>query len=250
VKEGVTPVTIWPYDEVGHNHEANEELKVLGFEGVFDNPKPTRLLRRILELTTSAEDNDIVLDSFAGSGTTGQAVLELNKEDGGNRHFILVEMEDYADTLTAERLRRVIRGVPDARDAKLREGLGGSFSFFELGKPFDMEKLLEGNDLPTYEEMARYVLYTATGEEFDPARMDEATHFIGETAEYRAYLYYKPDIEYLKMTALDLETIRSLPGEQDKTRLVFAPARYVDPYYLDQYRVKYVQLPYEIFRGF
>ena len=73
------------------------------------------------------------MDSFAGSGTTAQAVLALNKEDGGNRKFILVECEDYADTITAERVRRVINGVPKAKDENLKSGLGGSFTYCTLG---------------------------------------------------------------------------------------------------------------------
>ena len=67
-------------------------------------------------------------------GTTAQAVLALNKEDGGNRKFILIECEDYVDTITAERVRRVINGVTDATDATLREGLGGSFTYCTLGR--------------------------------------------------------------------------------------------------------------------
>ena len=86
--------------------------------------------------------NAIVLDSFAGSGTTAHAVLALNKEDGGNRKFILIECEEYANTITAERVRRVINGVPNASDASLREGLGGSFTYSTLDEPIDTEGLL------------------------------------------------------------------------------------------------------------
>ena len=92
VKEGVTPVTLWPYDEVGHNHEANNELKTLGIGGLFNNPKPTRLLKRALILSTSPED--LVLDFFAGSSTTADAVVQLNAEDGGNRKFIMVQLPE------------------------------------------------------------------------------------------------------------------------------------------------------------
>jgi adenine-specific DNA-methyltransferase len=112
VKSGVTPVTIWPFEDVGHNHEANSELKELMGEGIFDNPKPTRLIRRMLELTTDGQGEDIILDFFAGSGTTGHAVLDLNKQDGGNRKFILVQLpepterEDYP-TLSAHDFRAV-----------------------------------------------------------------------------------------------------------------------------------------------
>ena len=92
VKDGVTPVTIWPYTEVGHTHEANNELKQLGLGGIFDNPKPTRLIRRIIELVSDGDD--FVLDFFAGSGTTGQAVLAQNAADGKNRKFILVQLPE------------------------------------------------------------------------------------------------------------------------------------------------------------
>ena len=99
---------------------------------VFDYPKAVPFVADLIRFANVGPD-DIVLDSFAGSGTTAHAVLALNKEDGGNRKFILVECEDYADTITAERVRRVIQGVPDAKDAKLREGLGGSFAFYTWG---------------------------------------------------------------------------------------------------------------------
>jgi adenine-specific DNA-methyltransferase len=92
VKDGVTPVTIWPYDEVGHNHEANNELKELGLGGIFDNPKPTRLIKRMIALATGP--NDLVLDFFAGSGTTAHAVMAANQEDGGSRRWLLVQLPE------------------------------------------------------------------------------------------------------------------------------------------------------------
>jgi adenine-specific DNA-methyltransferase len=126
-KSGVTPTTIWPYDEVGHNHEANNELKALRLSGVFDNPKPTRLVRRMLELSTSALEGDLVLDFFSGSGTTGQAVLDQNIQDGGNRAFILVQLPEptgnpefptIAD-ITKARVRRAIEKVRDEGSGQL-----------------------------------------------------------------------------------------------------------------------------------
>jgi len=112
VKAGQTPQTLWKYTEVGHTQDAKQELlKIFDFtsaDDVFVTPKPLRLLQRILELSTSGES--IILDSFAGSATTAHAVLDANKRDGGNRRFILVEMEDYADQLTAERVRMVVNG--------------------------------------------------------------------------------------------------------------------------------------------
>lgn len=109
--EGRLATNFWPYSEVGHTDEAKKELKEI-FNGhcPFDTPKPTRLIKRILDIAT--DEDSIVLDSFAGSGSTGHAVLQKNQEDHGNRKFILVELMDYADTLTATRVKRVITGYP------------------------------------------------------------------------------------------------------------------------------------------
>lgn len=97
VKSGVTPVTIWPYDEVGHNHEATAELANTVARGLFDNPKPVRLIKRILQLSTNNNSNDIILDFFSGSATTAHAVMQLNAEDGGNRKFIMVQLPELCD---------------------------------------------------------------------------------------------------------------------------------------------------------
>ncbi|MBM4135572.1 MAG: site-specific DNA-methyltransferase [Nitrospira sp.] len=212
----------------------------------FDNPKPVQLLKQIFSYLTN--NTDLILDSFAGSGTTAHAVLALNKEDGGNRKFMLVECEDYADKITAERIRRVIKGVKKAKNEKLREGLGGTFSYFELGDPIEMESILEGSKLPSYFELARYVFYTATGEEFDPKKVDEKKNFIGESKEYEVYLFYKPDIEYLKSTSLTLDRAKTLGQYKGKKRLVFAPSKYLDTDYLLEYRIDYCQLPFEIYK--
>ena len=115
--EGKTVTTLWPYDEVGTNTEAKNEIKKL-FDGAvpFDTPKPVRLLERILQIAT--DPDSIILDSFAGSGTTAHAVLNLNKV-GGNRKFILIEMMDYADSITAERVKRVIDGYAQDQEIVL-----------------------------------------------------------------------------------------------------------------------------------
>ena len=106
---GITPLTLWKHVDVGHNQEAMQELKKLFVDEVaFNTPKPVRLLKRILKLSTRKDD--IILDSFAGSGTTAHAVIEQNKADGGNRKFILIETLDYAKEITAERVKRVQQG--------------------------------------------------------------------------------------------------------------------------------------------
>ena len=213
-------------------------------DDAFVTPKPSKLIKRIVEVAT--DKDSIVLDSFAGSGTTGQAVLALNKEDGGNRRFILVECERWVDTLTAERVRRVIKGVPKAKDDALREGLGGTFSYFKLGKPLRKESMLEPGKLPSYERLAAYIFFTATGEEFDTGKMQPDRWFIGKSRNYDVYLLYTDDFEQLKDMALTLEIARKLSRAQ-RDKLVFAPTKYVDAEFLHQHRITFQQLPFEIY---
>jgi len=214
----------------------------------FQNPKDHEVIARIINYVTNGDIDAVILDSFAGSGTTGHAVLSLNKADSGNRRFILIECEDYADSITAERVRRVIKGVPKARDKELKVGLGGSFSFFELGQPIELQNMLEGDVLPTYKELARYVFYTATGEEFNEKAVNEKKHFVGESRNYQVFLFYEPDIEKLKNLAFTLDMAKKLPAlKEGKRRLVFAPTKYLDQDFLDQYQIDFAQLPYEIY---
>lgn len=232
------------YDLTNTADASKQLTEIFGKKDEFDTPKPLDLVKYFISHIT--KETDIILDSFAGSGTTAHAVLELNKEDGGNRKFILVEMEDYANTITAERVRRVIKGVPDSKNFK--EGTGGSFSYFELGDTIEMESLLRGKNLPSYTEFARYLFYTATGEEFNEKAINEKTGFIGESKNYEVYLFYKAELDWLKKNALTLELCKSLPKFKNKQRLVFAPAKYVDDHTLLDYRIDFCQLPYEIYR--
>ncbi|MDI6809088.1 MAG: site-specific DNA-methyltransferase [Candidatus Eisenbacteria bacterium] len=255
VERGIVPSTWWDRTQAGDNQEARRELRTIfgdEIEQSFETPKPVRLIKRMLQISVEIDptkpQTDIILDSFAGSGTTAHAVLAMNKETGGDRKFILVECEDYADAIAAERVRRVIKGLPKVKDETLREGLGGTFSYFELGKPIEMESILEGKDLPTYNDLARYAFYTATGEEFDEGKVDETRNFIGESKEYEVYLFYKPDIDYLKQTALTLDRAKALGAWKGKRRLVFAPAKYLDQEHLLELRVDFAQLPFEIYK--
>ena len=248
VKRGVVPQTLWSHQDVGHTQAAKKELvSILDFDrsqDVFNTVKPTSLVKRILQI--AADKDSIILDSFAGSGTTAHAVLALNKEDGGNRRFVLVECEDYVDTLTAERVRRVVKGVPDAKEEALKAGLGGTFSYFKLGKPLRKESMLKPSGLPEYEKLASYVYFTATGEEFEPAQIDRDTWFIGASSVYDVFLIYDAEVDVLKNMALTLEIARTLP-DRGRPRLVFAPTKYLDSEMLHRYRIMFSQLPFEIY---
>ena len=280
--------------------------KILG-EAEFKFPKPYELVMHFIGLF---ERKDLlVLDSFAGSGTTAHAVLEANKRDGGNRHAILVEMEDYADRITAERVRRVINGysskgtqktellreklswsklqkadrlteqvekienlhgheydhiAKQVKDGELvvtgernvanhTEGLGGEFTYCTLGDPIDMDKILTGESLPSFGELGAVLFHTATSRTFDPAKMNEATGYLGEAAGQHFWLIYRPDLDWLKtpQAALTLTFARQI-AEPDKTarHVVFAPANHTSPKLLDGERlnVEFAPLPYALYR--
>jgi adenine-specific DNA-methyltransferase len=156
-ERGLTPESLWFASEVSTNEKAKNELKLIFPEDIpFATPKPHELIEQILRVAT---DNDsIVLDSFAGSGTTAHAVLKMNKEDGGNRKFILIEVMDYADKVTAERVKRVISGY--GQGDKAVEGTGGGFGYYELGEPLMIGENLNEN-LPL-EKIREYVWYMET----------------------------------------------------------------------------------------
>jgi adenine-specific DNA-methyltransferase len=235
-------------DNAGTASSGTIELKKI-FNGkkVFDTVKPSKLIKYLIDLISWQDNNIIILDSFAGSGTTAHSVLDTNKQDGMQRKFILIEMEDYADKITAERVRRVIKGVKSTKDENLRKGLGGSFSYFELGDAIELENILHGRKMPSYNALARYVFYTSTGEEFDEKKINKKIKFIGASKEYDIYMHYEPDVEKLKKMAFTLDMAKSLPKTKKKN-LVFAPTKYIDNDSLQELKIEFCQLPFEIYR--
>lgn len=223
-----------------------ETNEILGVDK-FKFPKPSSLVSFIVQQAT--DDDSIIMDSFAGSGTTAHAVLALNKQDGGNRRFVLIETEDYVDSITAERVRRVAKGVPGAKDETLKAGLGGTFSYFKLGRPMQMSAILDGSTLPDFESLARYVFFTATGEEFDAKKLNRKTGFIGTSRLHDVFLLYTEDAEKLKQLALTLDAARALPSVSGKPKLVFAPTKYLDESFLDRLRITFCQLPFQIYKA-
>ena len=255
VKGGKTVGSLWAYQDVGSTHEANEELSSVMGKGTFSNPKGTKLIQRVLQ-TSNFSSDDIILDSFAGSGTTAHAVLALNKDDGGNRKFILVECEDYADSITAERVRRVINGVPDARGQSSREGLGGSFTYCTLGAPIDLEAMLTGEGLPEYPALAAYLLHTTAGISageavLKPQNNDGLFYRDDETAYY---LLYEPDVDYLSSNPAMLDEsrakrIRDANRPEGRKVTVFGAGKYIGQRDLTGMGITFCQLPYEMHRA-
>jgi len=210
VQQGTVPVTLWFRDEVGDNQEAKKVLKEINDEGSFpfDTPKPPRLIERILQL--SSDKNSIILDSYSGSGTTAHAVLNLNKQDGGNRKFILVEMEDYANDITAERVKRVAKGY--GKDKKKVEETGGEFDFYELGLPLFVENQ-NLNEAVGLEKIREYIWYSETRTSFaEPNKLKETNYFLGEKEQSVYYFIYEKD----SLTTLDYDSLELIKtkGEQ------------------------------------
>ncbi|MGH8018721.1 MAG: site-specific DNA-methyltransferase, partial [Opitutaceae bacterium] len=124
-------------------------------------------------------------------------------------------------------------------------GLGGTFSYFRLGKELRKQAILDGKDLPSYEALACYVFFTATGEEFQPKKMKPP--FVGTSHDRDVFLIYKQDIEKLKDMALNLDLARLIAKRSKRRKLVFAPTKYLDQDYLDRLGIEFCQLPFEIY---
>ena len=255
VQEGQPPSAVLDSSIVGFNANGTRQLReIFGEGGIFPQPKPVELIKYLVGLLRDPEA--IVLDSFAGSGTTGQAVLELNDEDGGNRQFILVECEDYADTVTAERLRRVIAGVPGAKNPALRDGRNGSFTFCDLGRPVIVEELLTGKALPSYASLASWLFHTATGVAVETGKLrplnEDGLFYLDDDHDY--YLLYEPDVEWLRSERAVLnekraKRIRDARSDPMRHAVVFAAAKYMPlPALTHEFRITFCQLPYEIHR--
>jgi adenine-specific DNA-methyltransferase len=249
--DGNTVWTWWPNAEVGHNQEAKKEvIQILGADSNFDTPKPTRLVGHIIKLAVKRDL--LILDSFAGSGTTAHAVLKANAADGGNRKFILVEMEeDIADPVTAERVRRVINGYD--HDGKTTDGLGGNFTFCTLGDPIDLDRILTGETLPAYDALAPVLYHMATSRTLNPASLRPDDHYVGAAGDEYVWMLYQPDLDWLKSdaAALTLTRARAIQASApDKRHLVFAPARFVSEAVLREHglNVAYVPFPNALYQ--
>ncbi|HEV7383141.1 MAG TPA: site-specific DNA-methyltransferase [Dyadobacter sp.] len=234
--EGFVPRSWWPSDEVGHTDEAKKEIhKFFGKTDAFDTPKPVRLLNRILEMATSP--NAIILDSFAGSGTTAHAVLNLNKQDSGNRKFILIEMEDYAETITSERVKRVIDGYAD------KEGTGGSFDFYELGQPMFLEDGML-NEAVGIDKIRQYVYYTETKNTLpDSQQQTDNKHFLGKHDDTVYHFNYEPE----QITTLD-HTFLATMKTRGELYIVYADNCLLTKDFMVKHHIIFKKIPRDITR--
>ena len=234
---GKLATNYWPFSETGHTDEAKKDLlSIFGGKVTFDTPKPARLIERVL--TIAASPDSIVLDSFAGSGTTAHAVLNMNKADGGNRRFILVEMMDYADSITAERVRRVIRGYGEGKNAV--DGTGGSFSYYELGEPLLIGENL--NEAVAPEKIREYIWFMETKTPYTPAA-GENLYYLGQHNDTGYYFYYEPQ----RITVLDYNFLATVTEKAGGT-VIYADRCSIDDGKLSQMGIVFKKIPRDISR--
>ena len=236
LKSDINPFSSWLSNEayrIGLNSEGTKIIQNIFNEKIFDYPKPISLAELIISQMSS--NNDIILDSFAGSGTTAHAVLNLNKQDGGNRKFILIELEDYAETITAERVKRVIQGYSDV------EGTGGSFDFYTVGEPLfdDQEKLNEA--VPT-NKIREYIWYSETRSKTPVHDGDDP--FLGidhDTAYY--FIYDKKSI-----TTLDYEAIAKHIKTRSERYVIYADNCLLPEHFMRSNHIEFKKIPRNITR--
>ncbi|MCI2230350.1 site-specific DNA-methyltransferase [Polaribacter sp. MSW13] len=296
VKDGITPMTVWPYSEVGHTQDAKKEIKMLFPKSKlpFETPKPTSLMEKILSLRNNP--NAIILDSFAGTASTAHAVLNLNKKDGGNRKFIMVELEDYADSITATRIKKVIQGYDfsgkqkdilkeysinitnlkkadkiikqyedyknDTQYSKVAltdnngaisivgekmvsgktEGIGGSFDYYELGKPIfkDDENL---NEEVGEDKIRNYIYYTETKQPLTRQQSKEGKYLLDNYQDTGYYFYYEKD----SLTTLDNNSL-GIISELQEQYIIYADICLLDEAYMLNKNIIFKKIPRDIKR--
>lgn len=202
----------------------------------FDTEKNVLLIQRIIDWIV--RPGEIVLDSFAGSGTTAHAVLNMNKADGGNRKFICIEMMDYADTITAERVKRVINGYGEGK--KTVDGTGGNFSYYELGEPLLVDDKL--NDAVSTEKIREYIYYMETKQALPEATADEPM-LLGVYHGAAYYFNYEKDAS----TTLNAAFLKSIKT-QAEAYVIYADTCVLSENKLQQFHITFKKIPRDIAR--
>lgn len=228
-------ILIGPY-----NQDGTKEIESIFGQKAFNNPKPKELIKYLLSFVfdDKKDAEGIYLDSFGGSGTTAHAVLDLNKQDGGQRKYILIEMGDYADSITAERVKKVINGYGE--DKATVKGTGGNFSFYDLG---DTLLLPDGNLNENVGEakIRDYIWYTETKEPLtDTVSVDEP-YFLGTSRDTAYYFYYKKD----EITTLDYDFLSTVKNKA-AGYIIYADLCTISDEELKKWNITFKKIPRDI----
>ncbi|MEE5994572.1 MAG: site-specific DNA-methyltransferase [Oscillospiraceae bacterium] len=233
----VAASTYLPPEIVGMTQDGTKEITDIFGKKEFSFPKPSSLIQYLINIATVTTPDAIILDSFAGSGTTAHAVLNMNKQDGGNRKFILIEMCDYAETITAERVKRVIDGYGDGKKAV--DGTGGGFTFYELG-----ETLLNGdllNENVEADKIREYVYFTETKQELE--HHPDEPYFMGKYLDTAYYFYYEKD----SVTTLDRKFLHTVKTKAE-SYVMYADRCFLSDEQLEKFHITFKKIPRDIAR--
>jgi adenine-specific DNA-methyltransferase len=226
------------------NKDAADEMEIfLDNKKGFSTPKPTKLIDHVLQLAT--DKNSIVLDSFAGSGTTAHSVLQLNAKDNGNRKFILIQIDetdkkgqpvDIAETITSERVKRVIKGY------SATEGTGGSFDFYELGQPLFNE---DGNlnESVGIDKIRSYIWYTETKRAFVEPEKSDSKYFLGKKDETAYYFNYEPN----EVTTLNHDFLATIKSKSEQY-VIYADNCLLTKEFMSKHNIIFKKIPRDITR--
>lgn len=212
-----------------------EQMGIFG-KTEFAFPKCSGFISELLEQAT--DKNSIILDSFAGSGTTAHAVLNMNKKDEGNRKFILVEMENYAEGITAERVKRVIKGYGEEKNAT--EGSGGSFSYYELGSPL-LQTDGSLNESISINLIREYIWFSETRKDYPADECQDNDYFLGVSNNMAYYFYHEHDV----VTTLDRKFLSTI-GTKADGYVIYAHLCTVSSQELQKYNITFKKIPRDI----
>lgn len=229
----IKPKSFWMGSDFSAESGTLETKAILG-KGIFDTPKPTGIIEYCIE--QAMQSDSIILDSFAGSGTTAHAVLNMNKADSGNRKFILIEMMDYADGITAERVKRVISGYGE--DNKAVAGTGGDFSYYELG-----DTLMNGDELNEevgIDKIREYVYFTETKSRLSEPKADEP-YYLGTHISTAYYFFYDKD----NITTLNREFLHTVKTKADGY-VIYADICTLSDAEFEKYHITFKKIPRDI----
>lgn len=227
------------------NANGATDIKSLFGNKAFSYPKPVEFIKEVLRYYNC--QNEYILDCFAGSGTTAQAVLELNEEDEGGRKFIMIQMpesskkepkKNICKDITRERVVKVIEKKLKNKDVGLE--------YMRVGQPIDAETILSGQ-FPSFEDLAKYVFYLATGQTPKKKDINQKSYLAGRIDNTEVYLMYEPDMEKLKTLAITFDWAKKVSNENNSKKIVYAPACFLEDEYLSQFNIRFVSIPYNLF---